>query len=460
MADRREKVDALIIGFGKGGKTLAPYLAAQGLKVIVVEKSPLMYGGTCINVGCIPTKALAHDAHLLSQRVGLSMEARSEAYAQAVRDKNALVSLLRAKNFDNVNGRPGATVLTGAASFLNPREVRVETEDGEWIVEADRIFINTGARAVLPNLPGIEGSRIYTSTELLEVERLPARLAIVGGGYIGLEFASIYAGFGSEVTVIERGTRFMPREDPDIADEVRKTLEKKGIRFLLNAGVNRIEDGSDASILHVSCPEGESELAADAILIAAGRTANTEGLNLDAAGVARSERGFIQVDERLRTNVPHIWALGDVNGGPQFTYISLDDYRIVRDALFGDGGRSTKDRHYVPYTVFIDPPLSQVGMTETEALRAGHRVKTAALPASASPRARQLRQTEGLMKAVVDADNGRLLGVTLFAAESGEVVNIVSMFMKTGEPYATLRDSIFTHPSMAESLNDLLSAIG
>lgn len=459
MADRRERVDALIIGFGKGGKTLAPYLAAQGLKVIVAEKSPLMYGGTCINVGCIPTKALAHDAQLLSQREGLSREARREAYAQAVRDKDALVSLLRAKNFDNVNGRPGATVLTGEASFLNPHEVRVETQEGAWIVEADRIFINTGARAAMPDLPGIAGSRVYTSTGLLEVDRLPARLAIVGGGYVGLEFASIYAGFGSEVTLIERGARFMPREDRDIADEVRKTLEKKGIRIVLDTGVERIDDGSDASTLHLSSPAGKSELAADAILIAAGRTANTEGLNLKAAGVELNERGFVKVDERLRTNVPHIWALGDVNGGPQFTYISLDDYRIVRDALFGDGGRSTKDRHYVPYSVFIDPPLSQVGMTESEALRAGHRVKTAALPASASPRARQLRQTEGLMKAVVDADTDRLLGVTLFAAESSEVVNIVSQFMKTGEPYTALRDTIFTHPSMAESLNDLLSAI-
>lgn len=459
MADRRERVDALIIGFGKGGKTLAPYLAAQGLKVIVAEKSPLMYGGTCINVGCIPTKALAHDAQLLSQREGLSLEARREAYAQAVRDKDTLVSLLRAKNFDNVNGRSGATVLTGEASFLNPHEVRVETQEGAWIVEADRIFINTGARAAMPDLPGIAGSRVYTSTGLLEVDRLPARLAIVGGGYVGLEFASIYAGFGSEVTVIERGGRFMPREDRDIADEVRKTLEKKGIRIALDTGVERIDDGHDASTLHLSSPAGKSELAADAILIAAGRTANTEGLNLEAAGVELNERGFVKVDERLRTNVPHIWALGDVNGGPQFTYISLDDYRIVRDALFGDGGRSTMDRHYVPYSVFIDPPLSQVGMTESEALRAGHRVKTAALPASASPRARQLRQTEGLMKAVVDADTDRLLGVTLFAAESSEVVNIVSQFMKTGEPYTALRDTIFTHPSMAESLNDLLSAI-
>jgi len=459
MADKRERYDALIIGFGKGGKTLAPYLAEQGLKVAVAEKSPLMYGGTCINVGCIPTKALAYQAHLASEHGAGSEEERQANYARAIKEKNELVALLRAKNLDKVKSHPGVTVLTGVASFLSPHEVRVETESGTWIIEAEKIFINTGARPVVPSLPGIDSSRVYTSAELLDLDRLPARLAIVGGGYIGLEFASIYAGFGSQVTVIEKGSRFMPREDRDIAEEVRAALERHGVRILLDTKVSRIEDDEAAAVLRLTSPGGETAVEAEAVLIAAGRAANTEGLQLETAGVKLSERGFIEVDERLQTSVPHIWALGDVNGGPQFTYISLDDYRIVRDQLFGERLRSTEDRRFVPYSVFVDPPLSHVGLTEAEALRQGYRVKVAKLPAAAAPRARQLKQTEGLLKAVVDAETDRLLGFTMFAAESSEVVNIVSMFMKTDQPYTVLRDTIFTHPSMAETLNDLLAAI-
>ncbi|WP_238357909.1 dihydrolipoyl dehydrogenase family protein [Cohnella zeiphila] len=317
MASAREKFDALIIGFGKGGKTLAPYLAQQGLKVAVVEKSPLMYGGTCINVACIPTKALAYQAHLLEQGDPIGAEGKKEKYARAIREKDELVAFLRAKNFDAVNGHPGVTVLTGAASFLSSHEVQVETQAGAWIVEAERIFINTGSVPIVPDIPGMDSTHVYTSAELLDLAALPARLAIIGGGYIGLEFASIYAGFGSEVTVIERGSPFMPKEDRDIAQEVQKALEKKGIRILLETKVNRIEDGEQSAKLILGSSEGrEEELEADAILTATGRRANTEGLNLEAAGVEKNDRGFIRVDEKLRTNVPNIWAIGDVNGGP------------------------------------------------------------------------------------------------------------------------------------------------
>lgn len=456
---RREKFDALIIGFGKGGKTLAPYLAKQGLQVAVVEQSPSMYGGTCINVGCIPTKALAHHAHLISQEAGLDEEALNRKYAQAIREKDELVSLLRAKNFDNVNGQPGATVITGTASFLSPYEVEVQTETGNFIAEADKIIINTGAKPIVPDIPGIQSGRVRTSAEILDLAERPSRLAIIGGGYIGLEFASIYAGFGTEVTVIENDSPFMPKEDRDVAQEVQRILESKGIRIRLLTKVQRIAEEGDSVKLFLSSPSGEEELAADAVLLATGRKANIENLNLAAAGIQTTERGFIQVDDTLRTGVPHIWAIGDVNGGPQFTYISLDDYRILKNQWFGDRLRTTSDRAFVPYSIFIDPPLSHVGYTEAEALRRGHRVKIAKLAAAAIPRSRQLKQTEGLLKAVIDAETDRLLGFTMLAAESSEVVNIVSVFMRSGEPYTVLRDTIFTHPSMAEALNDLLSAI-
>lgn len=460
MENSRVKVDALIIGFGKGGKTLAPFLAAQGLKVVMVEKSPLMYGGTCINVGCIPTKALAHQAYLLSQNEELSIQEKKNKYVQAIKEKDELVSFLRAKNFNNVNGQPGATVLTGTASFLSPKEVIVATGEENVIVEADKIFINTGSKAVLPNISGVTGKLIYTSEKLMELDRLPSRLAIIGGGYIGLEFASIYAGFGSEVTIIERGGRFLPKEDADIALEVQRTLERKGIRIKMETGVSRIEEEANTAKLFLESPDGAiEELTTDAVLVAAGRTANVEELNLEAAGVEVTDKGFIKVDDKLRTTNPQIWAIGDVNGGPQFTYISLDDYRIISDHLFGRDLRTTKDRNDIPYSVFLDPPLSHVGLTEEEALRKGYKIKVAKLAAAASPRARLLKQTDGMLKAVVDAQTNILLGFTMYAADSSEVVNIVSVFMKTGQPYMVLRDMIFTHPSMAEVLNDLLTAI-
>jgi pyruvate/2-oxoglutarate dehydrogenase complex dihydrolipoamide dehydrogenase (E3) component len=455
----KETFDALIIGFGKGGKTLAPFLAEQGLKVAVVEKSPLMYGGTCINIGCIPTKALAYQSHIVSQEEGNGPESRQAKYARALQEKDELVTLLRGKNFNNLNSHPGITVLTGTASFQSPHEVRVETEAGSILAEAERIFINTGAKPVLPDIPGIDGAHVYTSTEMLDLAKLPSRLAIIGGGYIGLEFASIYAGFGSEVTVLENGGVFMPREDREIAEEVKKVLEAKGIRFRLQTKVSRITEQGESVQLLLSTPDGEDTLQSDAVLVATGRQANTDGLNLEAAGVEVTERGFVRVDETLQTNVPHIWAIGDVNGGPQFTYISLDDYRILKNQLFGDRTRTTGDRRFVPYSVFIDPPLAHVGYTEQEALKRGHTVKTAKLPVTASTRARQLKQTDGLLKAVVDAETDRLLGFTMFGAESSEVVNIVSVFMQSGQPHSVLRDTIFTHPSMAETINDLLGAI-
>lgn len=452
-------VDALIIGFGKGGKTLAPFLAAQGLSVAVVEKSAEMYGGTCINIGCIPTKALAHQAQLVSELRITDRQERSRMYSQAIREKDELVSLLRAKNFATVDNQPGAEVITGTAAFISPHEVRVETESGSMVLKAERIFVNTGARPFLPDIPGIGSSKVYTSTELLDLARLPERLVIVGSGPIGLEFASIYAGFGTEVTLIDRGGTFLPKADRDIAEAVQQVLEKKGIRISLQTKVVQITDGDATATVSLVTPDGTEELETEAILVAAGRQPNTDGLHLEAAGVRLTAQGFIQTDETLRTNVPHIWALGDVNGGPQFTYVSLDDYRIVRDQLYGKKVRTTLDRRFIPASTFIDPPLAHVGLTEREARAQGYNVKIGKWAAAAIPRARQLKNTDGLLKAIVDADTNRLLGFTMFAAESSEVINTVSVFMASDQPYTVLRDTIFTHPTMAEALNDVLAQV-
>ncbi len=455
-----KKYDAIIIGFGKGGKTLAADLGNRGWSVAVVERSKEMYGGTCINIGCIPTKVLVHLSKVAQYNHYATFEQRAEAFHKAIVEKRKITADLRQKNFDNLDSKDSVTVYTGTASFRSPYEIEVKT-DGETIVlQGEKIFINTGASTVIPSIKGIENNPfVYISTSIMELDKLPRRLTIVGGGYIGLEFASIFANFGSEVTVLEGGDKFIPREDRDIAEAVKTVLEKKGMSIRLNAVVQEVEQDSDkATVVYRDALSGETiRVEADAILLATGRRPNTEGLNLEAAGVKLTERGAIDVDDRLHTTVNNIWAIGDVRGGLQFTYLSLDDYRIIRDELFGDGKRNTGDREAVAYSVFIDPPLSHVGLNEEQARRTGRHIKVSKVIAATMPRTRTVGQTEGLLKAVIDVDTNQILGCTLFCAESSEIINLVALTMRTDNDYVLLRDNIFTHPSMSESLNDLFN---
>lgn len=457
-----KKYDAVIIGFGKGGKTLAADLATRGWNVAIIEKSDKMYGGTCINIGCIPTKILVHLSKVARYRDFSTFEEYAEDYRKSIESKREITATLRQKNFDNLDSKNTVTVYTGIASFRSPREIEVKTETETVLLEGDKIFINTGASTIIPPITGIEGNPfVYTSTSIMELDQLPRRLAIVGGGYIGLEFASLFANFDSEVIILEGGDTFIPREDRDIADSVKEVLEKKGIAIHLNAKVQSIEHGDGkATVVYQDAKSGEQiRLDAEAVLLATGRRPNTKGLNLEAAGVEVNSRGAIVVDDHLHTSVDNIWALGDVTGGLQFTYLSLDDYRIVRDELFGHGRRNTGDREAVAYSVFIDPPLAHVGMNEEQARRSGRNIKVAKLAAASMPRTRTLGQTEGLLKTVVDIDTNQILGCTLFCAEASEVINLVSLTMRTDNNYTRLRDNIFTHPSMSESLNDLYSQI-
>lgn len=457
-----KKYNAIIIGFGKAGKTLAAELGTRGWSVAVIERSSGMYGGTCINIGCIPTKKLVHMSKVTEYRHPSTFEQFSEEYRKAINEKKELIAFLRKKNFDSLDSKETVTVYTGLASFRSPHQVEVKAGNETILLEGEKIFINTGASTIIPPIKGLEGNPfVYTSTSIMELDKLPRRLVIVGGGYIGLEFASMFAGFGSEVTVLESGDQFIAREDRDIADAVRSVLEKKGIRIHLNASVESIEPAeTGATVIYKERQSGDIiRIPAEAVLIATGRRPNTEGLNLQAAGVETSNRGAIIVDEHLHTNVPDIWAMGDVTGGLQFTYISLDDYRIIKDELFGDGHRSTTDRVAVAYSVFIDPPLARIGMGEEEALRSGRKVSIAKIPAAAFPRTRTFDQTDGLLKAIVDTETGEILGCTLFCADSSEVINLVSLAIRAGKDYRFLRDSIYTHPSMSESLNDLFALI-
>ena len=452
--------DVIIIGFGKGGKTLAAEFAKRGQKVAIIERSDKMYGGTCINIGCIPTKTLVHQAKMASALKDATFEERSEFYRNAVSVKESVTSALRNKNYHNLADNPNVTVYTGIGSFVSADVVAVRTATEKIRLTSKQIIINTGAETVIPPIEGVAGNPfVYTSTSIMELADLPRRLVIIGGGYIGLEFASMYASFGSQVTVLESYPELIAREDRDIAASVKETLEKKGIVFRMNAkvqSVNRVEDKAIVTFADSQTSE-VFVLEADAVLLATGRRPNTKDLNLEVAGVEVDVRGAIIVDEYLKTTNPNIRAVGDVKGGLQFTYISLDDYRIVREDLFGDKERRTGDRNPVSYSDFIDPPFSRVGLKEEEARRQNRDIIVKKLPVMAIPRAKTLGETDGLLKAIIDKNTGKILGCMLFAPDSSEVINIVAVAMKTGQDYTFLRDFIFTHPSMSEALNDLFS---
>ena len=430
-----KQYDAIIIGFGKAGKTLAAELSNRGWQVAIVERSNEMYGGSCPNVACIPTKSLIHESEISTLLYHDNFDKQSNMYTQAIARKNKLTSFLRENNYERLSKRPNVTIYTGMGSFVSPNTVKVVLSEEEIELQGKEIFINTGSTPIIPNIEGIQQSRnVYTSTTLLDLDILPKHLIIIGGGYIGLEFASMYAGFGSKVTILEAGNRFMPRNDSDIAKSIREVMEKKGIEIRLNVRTQSIHDTHDGVTLTYSDTSDGTPyfVEGDAILVATGRKPMIEGLNLQAAG--------IEVDAQ---------------GGAQFTYVSLDDYRIIRDQLFGDKKRDINDRNPLPYAVFIDPPLAHIGITEEEALKRGYSFKVSRLPATSVVRSRTLQQTDGMLKAIINSHSGKIMGCTLFCTDAPELINIVTMAMKTGQHYTFLRDFIFTHPSMSEGLNQL-----
>lgn len=452
-----EKFDHIIIGFGKGGKTLAGYLGGKGRKVALIEQSEKMYGGTCINVGCIPTKSLVHNAHNAQVHGFVSFEEKAAFYKQAMGEKKKLVEALRAKNYAKLAQNENITIYDGQASFLSDHVIRIEGRDSTRDIIGDRIYINTGSESILPPVEGLtESTRTYVSGTILDLEELPEHLIIIGGGYIGMEFASYFSSFGSRVTVLIRDREFLPKEDGDIAGEVRKVLGER-VNFELGTGIHKIEDDGDGVTVFYTQDGAEKSVRGNAVLAATGRKPNTAALHLERAGVETTSRGAVKTDKECRTNVPHIYAMGDVRGGLQFTYVSLDDYRKVRASL---EGRSWPDRdNTVPYSVFIDPPLSRVGMTEKQAAEAGLHFKVAKMAAAGVPKANVLQNPRGILKVIVDADSGLILGAALFCEESHEIINILKIAMDNRLPYTVLRDNVYTHPTMGEAFNDLLDQL-
>ncbi|MEB8101088.1 hypothiocyanous acid reductase MerA [Staphylococcus xylosus] len=438
-----KKYDLLILGFGKGGKTLAKSASAQGKKVAVVEQSQKMYGGTCINIGCIPSKTLVHE--------GLE----NGSFDQAFNRKVEVVSALNKKNYHNLADDENISVLDYKAAFKSNTEVDLLDEQGKVIdtLTAEDIVINTGATPVIPDIKGINESKyLYDSTGIMNLSEQPKRLVIVGGGYISLEFASMFANFGTEVTVLEAHDGLMQKEDEEIVSQAIKDLEDKGVNFELGMQTSVFEDKDGHTVVKTN----NGDFEADAVLLAVGRKPNTD-LNLENTDIKLDERGEIRVNNQLETDVNHIYAIGDVKGGMQFTYISLDDFRIVKDKLFGSGDRTAENRGAIPYTVFIDPPLSRVGLTAKEAKEQGYEIKEGKLPVNNIPRHKINNDPRGLFKAVIDAKTNKILGATLYGLQSEELINIVKLAIDQNLDYTVLRDNIYTHPTMIESFNDLFN---
>ncbi|MBD1919415.1 MULTISPECIES: mercuric reductase [Cyanophyceae] len=467
-----EYYDDIIIGGGKAGKTLAPALVADGRKTALVECSLTMIGGGCINVACIPTKTMVASAHVAnavrnSATYGVKTDALTVTLVAVIQRKRTVVQSMRDMNLHNLETALGHNLIIGTGQFIAPKTIEVTTAEGKTRhLTAERFFINTGTRPSIPSVPGLKEVGFLTSESIMELEHLPEHLIVLGSGYIGLEFAQMFRRFGSRITVIGQGEQILSQQDPDIAIAVQALLERDGIEFLLKAKVLRVvreaspleNRAGNATELQIQVADQKITLQGSHLLVAVGRVPTTETLNLAAAGVAIDAYGFIPVNDRLETNIPGIWALGDINGGPQYTHVSLDDYRIVKANLIDGGNRSTRDR-LIPSCLFIDPELAHVGLTETEAWQQGYAYRVAKLDASAIPRARTLGQTDGLLKAIVDTETGKILGCSLLCHEAGEVISTVQMIMQAKMPYTVLRDGVLTHPTMTEGLNLLFSKL-
>jgi pyruvate/2-oxoglutarate dehydrogenase complex dihydrolipoamide dehydrogenase (E3) component len=466
--------DAIIVGAGQAGVPLSTALANAGWSVSIIERNEV--GGTCVNWGCTPTKTMvasAEVAHLAKRgpEFGVHTGPVQVNLAEVLQRKRKVVADSRHGNERRINSAQGLDMICGEASFTGPHSLEVRllpgaaapagaADDGERILHlsADRILLNTGARPSAPPLPGLDQVPSLNSTTIMELEDVPEHLLVLGGGYVGLEFGQMFRRFGSQVTIVQRGPRLLGREDADVADEVTRIVREDGIEVLLDAQAQSAGRKDGQIQLSVALPSGGRQISGSHLLVATGRTPNTERLNLGAAGVQVDERGFVRVNERLETNVPGIYALGDVKGGPAFTHISYDDFRILRANLLQDKRASIAGR-FVPYTVFIDPQLGRIGLSEDESRAQGLDFRVAKIPMSYIARALETGQARGFMKAVVDAKSQQILGAAVLGMEGGEIMAMLEIAMMGHLPYTALRDGVFAHPTLAESLNTLFSSL-
>lgn len=453
-----QRFDAIVIGAGQAGTPLALDLGAAGRRTVVIERDHV--GGTCINVGCTPTKTMVASARIayLARRAadyGIRCGPVGVDLGQVHRRKQAIVLDFRGGLQHRLEDAENVELIFGEAHFTGPNAVEVRlTAGGTRTLTADSIFINTGARPARPPITGLDSVKALDSTSIMELQELPEHLLVLGGGYVGLEFGQMFRRFGSAVTVVQQGKQLLGREDPDVAAEVCKLLQADGIEILLETEAVGVHASASGVGLELRGPAGERTVTGSHLLLATGRLPNSKQLNLAAAGVNVDARGFISVNDRLQTNVAGIYAMGDIKGGPAFTHISYDDYRIIRNNLLRGGQSSTKDR-LVPYTVYIDPQLGRIGLSEQEARAQGRAIHVAKIPMASVARAVETAEPRGFIKAVVDAETRQILGAAALAVEGGEIMSMLQIAMMGKLPYTALEDGIFAHPAFAEGLNTL-----
>ena len=454
----QQRFDAIVIGAGQAGPSLAGRLTAAGMSVALVERH--LFGGTCVNTGCMPTKALvasAQAAHLARRAAdyGIRIDGPITVDMPAVKARKDKVAHTASGNVEKwLRGMERCTVLQGHARFLAAHELRV----GDDVIQADRIFLNVGGRAVVPDMPGIDRVPYLTNTSILELDRVPRHLVIVGGSYIGLEFAQMYRRFGSDVTVIERGRNLLPREDEDVSAGISDILENEGIALRTGATCIRVEPRGTDIAVGVDCTSGAPEILGSDLLLAVGRRPNTDDLDLAKAGVALDGRGYITVDDELRTNVPGIWAMGDCNGKGAFTHTAYNDFEIVAANLLDGGKRRVSDR--IPcYGLFIDPPLGRVGMSEAEARAAGRKIRVGKRPMTRVGRAVEKGETQGFMKVVVDAETDAILGGAILGVGGDEAIHSILDTMAAKAPYMTLQHAVHIHPTVSELIPTILGEL-
>lgn len=450
------KYDAIVIGSGQGGNPLCQDLAERGWRVALIEKEHL--GGSCINTGCTPTKTMVASAQVAyyarnAARWGVRTGPVSVDLARIVARKDEMVERFRSGKEEAFGGE-NPRLYRGHGRFVSPHRVQV----GDEVLEGERIFINTGTRPEIPRIEGLDRVGYLTNATLMELTELPEHLLVLGGGYIGLEFGQMFRRFGSRVTVIHRGEQILAREDADVAGELQQALEAEGIQFVLKAQTTRAERRGKEVALTFETSTGSQTVSGSHLLVATGRRPNSDDLGLEKAGVETDKRGFIKANSRLETNVPGIWALGDVKGGPAFTHISYHDYQIVF-ANLTDGKGLTIENRLVPYSVFTDPQLGRVGMTEGEARATGHRLKIGKIPMKWVARAIERDETAGLMKIVVDAGTDRVLGAAVLSLEGGELIQVLSTLILANAPYTLLQGAIYIHPTLVEGFYTLMDAV-
>jgi pyruvate/2-oxoglutarate dehydrogenase complex dihydrolipoamide dehydrogenase (E3) component len=454
---KSQHYDSIVIGAGQGG-SLAKHLAQAGRKTALIERRLL--GGSCINWGCTPTKTMiasARIAHLVRRAAdfGIQTSQLDIDLHQIRQRKRDIVFDFRGEYKKSVEPIKNLDIICGEAHFSGGKTLQVELQNGETQqLQAEEIIVATGACPAIPSISGLDESGYLTSESLMEIDKIPEHLIILGGGYIAVEFAQMFRRFGAQVTIIERGEQLLAKEDIDVASALAEILQDEGIDILLNCEASQISQGTKVLSVTADSKNGERTIKGTHLLLAAGQTPNTKSLHLEQAGIETDKKSYIRVNDSLETNVPGIYAMGDVKGGPQFTHIAYDDTRILCGNLLDSNSQTIKDR-IIPYVVFTDPQLGRVGMTEKSAREAGHKIRVAKLPLSETARALETGETKGFLKAIVDDDNDQILGGAILSAEGGEVMAVLQMAMQAKLPYTALRDGIFAHPTQVESFNNL-----